>query len=338
MYSMILLTGGTGFLGAHLLQILCENEQEIIAIKRDTSSLDLVKKVFARYSSNPANFSKIKWVNASVTDIFSLDEAFVRATRVYHCAGFVSFQKKDREKLFEINAKGTENVVNAALTAGVEKLVHVSSIAALGRADVSEPIHENTPWKNSPANSNYAVSKYAGEKEVWRGIEEGLNAVVVNPGMIFGYDLWDKGTSSLFAKIAKGLKFYSSGSNGMVDVRDVANAMVLLMKSDISNERFVLVAENLTFKQLTLEICKSLDIPPAKYELPSKMLRVAAFVEGLKATLTGKPALITPESIRNASAKSTYDNSKLTRMTNFRYKSMNETIAELAKIYRTEMQ
>jgi len=338
LYSMILVTGGTGFLGAHLLQILCENEQEIIAIKQEKSSLEFVKKVFERYSSIPDSFSKIKWVNASVTDIFSLDDAMVGIDQIYHCAGFVSFQKKDKDKLFEINAKGTENVVNAAINAGVKKLVHVSSIAALGRADVSEPIHENTPWKNSPSNSNYAVSKYSGEKEVWRGIEEGLNAVIVNPGMIFGYDLWDKGTSSLFKKITKGLKFYSTGSNGMVDVRDVANAMILLMNSDIVNERFVLVSENLTFKTLTLDICKAMEIAPAKYELPAMVLQLAAGIESVKSMLSGKPALITTESIRNASTKSIYDNKKLIQMTGFQYKPMKETLEEMAKIYRIENQ
>jgi nucleoside-diphosphate-sugar epimerase len=335
---MILVTGGTGFLGAHLLQILCENEQEITAIKQEKSNLEFVKKVFERYSSNPENFSKIKWVNASVNDIFSLDDVMAGIHHVYHCAGFVSFQKKDKDKLFEINEKGTENVVNAAIHAGVKKLIHVSSIAALGRADVSEPIHENTRWKNSPSNSNYAVSKYSGEKQVWRGIEEGLNAVIVNPGMIFGYDLWDKGTSALFKKIANGLKFYSGGSNGMVDVRDVANAMILLMNSEIVNERFILVSENLTFKTLTLEICKALGIAPAKYELPAMVLQIAAAIESIKSKLSGKPALITGETIRNASTKSIYDNKKLIQMTGFRYKPMKETLEEMAKIYRIENQ
>ena len=184
---MIVVTGGTGLVGAHLLYDLCKKHEHVRALKRQNSDLKQVKKTFFYYSHDAENlFQKIEWVNADVTDYFSLEDAFKDAKQVYHVAAMVSFHEKDNRKMMEINVKGTANVVNAALHHKIEKLCYVSSIAALGRPDANELATEETPWKDSDKSTAYSISKYKAELEVWRGIEEGLNAVIVNPSVILG--------------------------------------------------------------------------------------------------------------------------------------------------------
>ena len=239
---MILVTGGTGLLGSHLLYRLSSENDSIRAIYRDTAKIEHVKSIFQFYDSVhwESRFSKIEWIEGDILDLISLDDVMTGIETVYHCAGLVSFDKRHFAQLIKINREGTANVVNTCLVNGVKKLCYVSSTASIG-GQVNTITSETTKWKQGPETSGYAISKYSGEKEVWRGVEEGLDCIIVNPSVIFGAGHWDESSLTIFRTIDKGLRFHTPGQNGFVDARDVAEIMVLLMQSEIKNERFLCV-------------------------------------------------------------------------------------------------
>ena len=250
-------------------------------------------------------------------------------SQLYHCAAIVSFNKKNKNKLFKVNIEGTANVVNAALDAGVKKLVHVSSVSALGRIRENETVTEKMDWTEESSNSVYGKSKYLGEMEVWRGVGEGLQAVIVNPSLILGGGDWTKGSSEIFKSVYEEFPWYTDGVTGVVDVKDVAKAMILLMNSEIKSERFILSAVNLSYKEIFTQIAKCFN-----KKIPSKKVTpiIAAIVwrwEAIKSIFTGKDALITKETAKTALAKVYFDNSKfLNAFPAFQYSPVNETIKD----------
>jgi len=247
--KQVLVTGGTGFLGAYLLAYLVKKGYQIKAIKRKTSSMDLVKNIQ----------HKIEWLEGDILDTPFLETAMKGVQQVYHAAAIVSFDPRDAAFMLKVNAEGTANLVNAALYEGVEKLVHVSSIAALGRKEFQPNINETAQWENSKENSNYAISKFKAECEVWRGMQEGLKIAILNPSVIIGAGNWKQGSCQLIQKVAKGLQFYPKGSTGFVDVRDVARAAILLMESDISGERYILNGANWSYQKFFTQTALALN-------------------------------------------------------------------------------
>jgi nucleoside-diphosphate-sugar epimerase len=329
---MILVTGGTGFLGTRILAELAEKRTGIRAIRRPGSSLHLFNKVFReRFGENDMYRRNIEWVEGDVTDYYSIEDALLGVSRVIHAAGLVSFHQSDKEKMMEINAKGTENLVNACLYMDVQRLVHISSVAAIGRAEVTEKLSEKTVWKNSPANSNYAISKYAAEREVWRGCEEGLQTVILNPGIILGSGDWNTGTPSLFTKVWEGMPFYTEGSNGVIDVNDVASISVKMMLSDISGERYILVSENMSYLELFNAIAKALDKPVPVKKAGTTALRLAMLSDAFREAFGGRKALITRETVRNSMSKSVYDTSAIQTTMTYTFRPALETIQKTAQ-------
>ena len=232
---MILVTGATGNLGAHLLlKLIAQNENNIVALKRKTSNIDKVKRIFGLYSNTPELlFDKIKWINADITDIVSLNDAFVDIDTVYHCAAIISLGNKNYVKSYDTNVKGTANIVNLCLEHNVKKLCHVSSIAAIGAND-NGLTSEKDMLSPEETYSFYALTKYYGEMEVYRGIEEGLNAVIVNPAVILAPYSMNK-TAGFFLKffLKRKIKYYTCGKKGYIDVNDLADIMIKLTKSSI---------------------------------------------------------------------------------------------------------
>lgn len=332
---MILVTGGTGFLGAHLLLELCKNNEKIAAIRRGSSSLDYVKRVFAIYQSEHL-FTKIEWREADLLDIFSLDDAFADVHQLYHCAGEVAFTPDKNKEVEALNTEGTANVVAAALEVKGLRMIHVSSIAALGRSRLDDVIDETRTWKNDPNNSKYAISKYNAEREVWRGIEEGLNAAIVNPAVILGYINWNEGTGQMFDKVYKGLKFYTEGVTSYVDVKDVARFMILLMNSDIQAQKYILAVDNVSFKNVFTEMANALGVKPPSIEAKNWMSKIAWRLESIKYKLTGKTPLITKETARNASLKCYYSHKKSLEVFSFVYTPLQVTIQDTASLYLKE--
>ncbi|MFA6922676.1 MAG: NAD-dependent epimerase/dehydratase family protein [Bacteroidales bacterium] len=336
---MILVTGGTGLVGSHLLFELLKTEERIKAIKRSESNLNLTKKIFSYYSNDYEKiFSRIDWVDADVCDLQALTIAMKGIEKVYHCAAKISFHKKDFELMVKTNVEGTANVVHAAIENKIKKICYISSIAAIGRAkrEIDE-ITEETTWNESHHNSNYSKSKYSAEKEILKGIENGLNAVIVNPSVIIGPGDWKKGSANLIYTVSKGMKYYTLGVNGYVDVRNVVKSMIQLMNSEIKNERFIISSENLTYKDLFFLIADSLHCKRPYIRVNMFISKIALAVNTLLKLFGNDYDIITPETARTANNKYFYSSKKIKERLNFEFIPINKSIDDTCKLFLKDM-
>lgn len=335
---MILVTGGTGLVGSHLLYKLVQQNESVKAIVRNRDKIDQVRKVFAYYSNDSESLiQKIEWIDGDLLDLYSLDNAFQGIKKVYHCAAVVSFDGKNKTQIIEANVQGTENVVNLCLNHKIDKLCHVSSIASLGGAVNGEIINEDSNWTSSKNRSAYSESKFKSEMEVWRGIQEGLNAVIVNPSVILGPGFWNSGSGSLFAKAAKGMKYYTSGATGFVDVRDIADAMISLMEGEKSSERFVLNSENLSYKSLFDMIAEIMQVEKPKREATIRLLKLAAFLDLIASKVKIKKREITKQVAISSLSVSKYSNEKIKEALGIDFIPIEKSIIEIAKKFKEEI-
>ena len=331
---MILITGGTGLVGAHLLYKLLRNNEKVKAIYRSEHKLEHVKHVFATYTNDyQILFESIDWVQADINDVPALSEAFRDVSYVYHCAAFVSFEPDKYHLLRKTNIEGTANIVNLCISGKVKKLCYISSIATLGKPTNNELINEDTNWNPEDDNNVYAITKYGAEMEVWRGTQEGLNTVVVNPGVILGAGIWKYGTGSLFKRAHKGLKHYTSGTIGLVSVEDVVTIMMALMKSDVKNERFVLVAENWTYKKFLQTLAESVKANPPKKIASPLFLNLGWRLDWLTHKLTGKRRQLTKQIARSLSTETIYSSTKIESTLKYNFKDINKTIYEVGSLF-----
>ena len=331
---MILVTGGTGLLGTYLLYELTSKGEKVRALLRPGTRRDDIQKIFSCFEDSSSRYPLIEWVEGDVLDFYSLHTALQGIEQVYHCAALVSFDPRDNKSMLRTNVEGTANLVNACLQQGVKKMVHVSSIASLGRPEQEGIIDENSRWKTSKKNSGYAISKYGGEREVWRGIEEGLDAVIVNPSVILGAGCLPKATNPLFLGIEKMLPFYNEGINGYVDVRDVSHSMILLMESSISGERFVLSSENLSVREFFSIAASLLQKKPPFIPLNKPVFSILWRLEWIRSRITGKRALLTRENARSAQAKSSYSSGKFNDRFNFTFIPVKQSLEYAFRLMR----
>jgi len=307
-----IVTGATGIVGSHVLLALLQDNQEVIACKQKQSNTQNVKKLFACYTSeSDVLFNKIKWVDIDLKDQFSLEDAFEGADCVYHCAGFVSFNSFEKKQLMEINVNGTQNVVNACLTKKVDTLCYVSSLATLHNLDAKTAINESVFWKTSGKESDYAFSKYKAELEAWRGVEEGLKTVIVNPGVVLSPIFWNQSSARMFNTCYKGNKFYPPGNTGYVAARDVAACMLQLVKHQQFGQRFILIEGNYSFKTIFTHIQKAFNKRPPSIQTSKLVLKLGWFVESILAFITDRPAILTKALINSALNKQEYSNQKI---------------------------
>lgn len=334
---MILVTGGTGLVGSHLLfKLVNSGEEKVRATYRREKTLKRVQHVFSYYTDDSEIlFKKIEWVEADLNDIPKLQIAFKGITQVYHCAAFVSFEPDKYKLLRKINISGSANIVNLCTSNAVKKMCYVSSVAAIGHHSDSEKlIDEHTAWNAEDDNSVYAITKYGAELEVWRGSQEGLDVVVVNPGIILGPGYWNGGSSgNLFKLIGNGMNYYTTGINGYVNVWDVVNPMHQLMNSSIKNEGFILISENLSFKDFQTKVAKALDTKPPSKEAKPWLLGIAWRLDWLQFKLFGKRRRLSKQAAASAISIAKYDNSKLKNALNFEFKTIDKSIDEVSKLY-----
>lgn len=324
---MILVTGGTGFIGSHLLYALTKKGYKVRAIFRSRAKIEAVRRVFSYFENSPDDLlGLIDWVEADINDIPTLKPAFVGITQVYHVAAIVSFDESRFDELKKVNIEGTANMVNLSLKNSIKKFCHLSSVAALGETTDGTPTDEKTNWTPEADNNVYGITKYGAEIEVWRASQEGLPVVMVNPSVVLGAGFWKSGSGKLFSKIFEGLPFYPGVTVGFVDVEDVVDAMIRLMESDVVNERFVLSAENLDFKTVMQQIANRLHKKPPTIEAKTWMLRLLLPIDWLRHHLTGKDRQLFSSSIKSSNKVTKYSSEKFISTFNFHFRPVDKSI------------
>lgn len=331
---MILVTGGTGLVGAHLLLHLAESEANIRAIYREAKSIEKTKALFALYKKEGL-FHKIEWLQGDIIDVPSLEIAFQNVDYVYHCAGLISYDPNDENQLRKINIEGTANIVNFCIEKKVKKLCHVSSIASLGNlASHEKEVTEATEWNPEMPHSDYAISKHGAEMEVWRAQQEGLNVIIVNPGVIFGAGFWNQGSGEFFSRIKKGLPFYTKGSTAYVGVTDVVNIMIQLMQSDVSGEQFTVVAENIPFKKVIFTIAENLDVKKPTIEAKPWLLNIAWRLDWFMATIFRTKRNLSRYSANSLTSSEWISNQKIKNALNYEFQSIDDVIKEVVSLQK----
>ena len=333
---MNLVTGGTGLVGSHLIYNLLLRGEKVRATKRTGSNIADTELAFSFYTHDTAPLmGQIEWVDVDMENPDEVDEVCQGVTTIYHCAAQVSFKPQDARYLRAINPLITANLVNAALAHNVKYFAHVSSVAALGRVkDQSKMITEKTEWKDSDENSNYALSKFGAELEVWRGIEEGLKAGIVNPGIIIGPGNWHHSSNKFFERFSKPFKYYSAGASGFVDVRDVVQALLTLSDKQIEAQRFILVGQNLPYRVLFDAIAKAFGNPPPQKPANKFVVQLLWRTEYMRSLVFGTEPLITKETARSAINNWKYDNSKAREILGITFHDVIGSIKEYVPFYQ----
>lgn len=321
----VLVTGGTGFLGAYIIKELLEKNYSVRAIRRSNSFPSYISKLV---------LGQVEWIEGDILDVVSLEEAMEGMDSVIHSAAVVSFAQRDRKRMYEVNVNGTANVVNIALEQNIGRLVHISSVAALGRSANGGTVNEEKKWEESKVNTHYSKSKYRSELEVWRGISEGLSAVILNPSTFLGYGDWHSSSCAIFKNVYEEFKWYAPGVNGFVDVEDVARAAVSLMNSDINEQRYIINGDNWPFKKLQDTIALHLGRKKPTRETTPMILDLAWRAEKLKSFFSGKKPLLTRDSAKVALSKTYFENTKLLNaLPGFSFTPLDVTIENACKKY-----
>ena len=325
MSTKIFITGGTGFLGSYLIKELIEKNYDVRAIRRNGKLPSYISKEI---------FDKVEWVDGDILDVISLEEAMEGMDSVIHAAAIVSFGKKDREPMYQVNVEGTANVVNIALEKNIKRLVYISSVAALGRTANGGSVNEEKKWEESKVNTHYAKSKYKAELEVWRGISEGLNGVILNPSTFLGYGDWNNGSCAIFKNVYEEFKWYTPGINGFVDVQDAARATIALMETGITEQRYIINGDNWAFKKLQDTIALNMGKKKPTRPTTPFLMNIAWRMEKVKSFFSGKKPFLTKDSARVAQSKTYFENDKLLKaLPGFSFTPLEQTITEASKKY-----
>lgn len=319
---MILLTGATGLLGHYLIDELLATGHELRVLVRNPEQRELPWRHL------------VEVIDGDLLDVVALEQATAGIQTVIHSAAMVSFDRRDRAQLMKVNVEGTANVVDACLAAGVERLIHVSSVAAIGQPTDGNPATEQTPWQAGQAVSAYARSKRRAELEVYRGIAEGLHAQIINPGLMLGpRGDWQQSSLRLFTSVARGLRFYQAGATALVGAQDVARAVCLLLEQDLPNgERYLLVADTWSTLRMLTAFAESVGQKPPSFRIPAWLSISVAWLVERVATLLGYRPPLSVEAIRSGLSQDRYEGSKITQL-GFAYTPLAQVIAETAEGY-----
>jgi len=321
---MILVTGGTGLVGCHLLYSLVNENKKVRALHRKNSKTDSVRKVFSYYSKDYKKlFDKIEWIEGDINDITSLDVAFQNISEIYHCAAFISFSNQDFNAMKKINVEGTANMVNTAIDNKVDKFCYVSTIAAIGERK-NMLIDEECEWKEN--NNPYSKTKHDAELEVWRGISEGLNAVIVNPGVIIGSGYWRRGSGAFITQISRGMNYFPPGKTGFICVKDVVKIMRELMDKNIFSERFLLVAENWTQKDFIYSVCNYLNLKSPLKKASKSIMILGLILDAARSFFLNKRRRLSSAIIKSSHSKNEYSNKKISSVLNYKFKMVEKSI------------
>jgi len=310
---MILVTGATGLVGSQICRELKSGNIPFRALKRHSSSI-------------PPDLLNEDWVVGDILDFESITDALKEITIVIHSAAMISFYKGDYKLMEKINVEGTKNVVNACLGSFIKKFIHISSIAAIGRTINYSTIDEKTQWVQSPNNSYYGETKYLAELEVWRAIEEGLPATIINPSIVLGVGDWSNSSTRLFKYAWEEHRYFPSGSMNYVDNRDVASIVLKLVDANISGERYILNGGCVSYKSFFEQAAKSYGRTPPTTQLPSKYTFLVIWLAKVKSFLTRTKPFVTREALLGVKKEYSYDASKIKKLLNFAFRDLEESI------------
>lgn len=319
----VLLTGATGFLGSYVARLLVAQNYQVIAIHRATSKFDLVAQVR----------DEIEWIECDLENLISHEEIFARIDIVIHCAALISFQPEDRARMYKTNVEATRDLVNLSLDNDIERFIHVSSIAALGRHKNDEVLNEQVEWQDGPLNTSYGISKQMAEREVWRGSAEGLDILILNPSLIIGAGYWAEGSPALLAKVHKGLSFYPTGTTGFVDVRDVAAFCVLAITSSKSGFRFIVSAQDMSYQDFFSKLSIAFGKKTPRIPLTKTLISIAWRLDFILAKILRKKRLLSKETLEAASRNGFYDNSLSQSSFKFDYRDIETSLIEMRSVY-----
>ncbi len=333
---MIFLTGGTGLVGSHILMSLLKDNFNVKALRRETSELDSCKKVFSYYNLE-ALYNNINWCIGNIDDVVLLEEQMSECDVVIHAAALVSFHKKDIDNLKKHNIEGTANVMNIALSLNYKKCIYISSVATLGRETISKQVDESCVFKFNNQESNYSYSKYYAEQEVWRASNEGLEVVILNPSIILGPGNWEKGSSKIFQRIYQGLKFYTTGSSGYVDVIDIANITLLFLKNNIVNERFVLNGTNISYRDAFDLIADEFGVKRATIKVTPLLKELAWRLEKIRSFIINKPSLLTKETAASSMRNVSYSSEKIKNLLDYNFISFEDSVKRCCKFFKQDL-
>ncbi|MCT4613364.1 MAG: NAD-dependent epimerase/dehydratase family protein [Marinifilaceae bacterium] len=332
---MVLVTGATGMLGSHLMVKLLEENESVIALKRKSSSLKNTEKIFSYYNKQNL-FENINWIDCELYDTIGLEDVLDRVDTVYHCAAMVSFDKKQRDRLFATNVDGTRYLVDACIDKNISRFCFVSSIGALGKEEDGKIITEESERDLLEACSDYSLTKYMSEMEVWRGFEEGLKGVIVNPSVILGEGNWNLGSASIFSSVANGMKYYTKGTTGYVDVQDVVRAMILLTNSETNAQRYILNSDNISYQDLFIRIAFEFGVKaPWKYATEN-LCSIAWRLDFIMSKIMGKPRKFTKNMARSSHNISSYSSEKIKNDFSFLFNSIESSISRIVKNYKLD--
>jgi nucleoside-diphosphate-sugar epimerase len=319
----VFVTGATGLVGSHLVRLLLRRGfKHIKALRRPQSDLSLLGD----------DIDAITWIDGDMLDVEALTEGCRGAEWVFHCAGLISYDPADRDKLFAINVEGTANIVNAALHTGVKKLLHLSSVSVLSRTGLRQVVTEETPWQPTAFTSTYGLTKHLAEREVQRGIAEGLTASMIIPSIILGAGNWHSGSATIFHQIGKGMPVYPPGQNGYVDVRDVALMAILAMEQE-STCRIIASGHTIGYKELFTEIALRLKKRPPSITIGRTLSEVVWRLFMPVKWVTGRVSVINKETTRASQSFPEYDNSASLQIPGFKYSDLPRTLDDIAVKY-----
>jgi nucleoside-diphosphate-sugar epimerase len=320
---LIFISGITGFLGSTIAKILIDKGEKVVGLKRGSSKLTFLKN----YSE------KIIWKEGDINDIPSLEDAMKGCDFAIHCAAIISLRSRDALKMYKVNVEGTANMINVALYHQVKKFIHISSVAALPAIE-DHLINEDATWYSKPYPSTYGLSKFLSEREVQRGMAEGLSCVILNPSSIIGNCDWNTGPGLFFTNMDSGLPFYTEGIGGFVDVFDVANiAIKCLYEDKTNNSRFIVSAENISYKLFFEMIAVEMNKKPPTIKLNPLVSYLAIFMDAIKHWITKAERMVTFESLKMAKINPQYDNSKVKKVLNIEFIPMKETVKNACASY-----
>ncbi len=335
---MILVTGATGLVGSHLLFELCQKEEKIRAIYRDESRRERVKHIFSYYSENSEElFSKIEWIRVNLLDKEDLKTELKNVTQVYHCAAIVSFNPQKKEETIRLNVEMTKNIIEVALENSIFDFCHVSSVATLGKFSKDGVINETIKFDSSEASSAYSIGKYMAEELVLEAQKKGLKPLIVKPSVIIGPGWWDEGSGKFYSVINKSLPYYTTGTTGFVDVRDVAKAMVLLMEKNIRCDDFLISAQNISYRDFFSKIARSIDKKPPQIKITPFVSQLVWPIAELIAIIFGKEPVLNRYTARTSQKKNQFSSEKLTKTLDFKFRNVDSSIHEFGKLFLNDL-